>query len=419
MRSITCITCMITLCTLGCVSVAYLLVSEFLSSHSGGPAHASDAKLRRVQALLASVVAVGRSPSSAIAIVSELRAEGPFTLTVLSVTMVTDVLVILLFTVASELAHTIYSGSSDRSLVVSFLYTLTLQLSLSVAHGVCLAYLCLPILGMRTPTAVEAVEPLAPEESEPGAAASPHRRAGPHARRQAGDGDDDAGDSSGWAGGVGAVLQPAMMMVLGGYAFGAEALLKRIVARLAIALTGHPWDDLEEIRIGAPPAPGAYERAHAGARACMGCERARCTGHVCPRACGACMARRLPPAHDAAPLPAHNAAAALGRAPPAVFLPSRCWRPLPLPIMVARPLSMMAPCGRPQSRCSRAWWLGGVTCTCTFHMHMHMHMHRADARLHGSWVLAGASHCFSLLLTASHCFSQSRCSPAWWLGSGW
>ena len=41
------------------------------------------------------VIAIARSPSSAIAVVRELRADGPFTQTVLGVTMVTDVVVSL------------------------------------------------------------------------------------------------------------------------------------------------------------------------------------------------------------------------------------------------------------------------------------------------------------------------------------
>ena len=40
--------------------------------------------------LLSSVVAIARSPSSAIALVAELRADGPFTQTLLGVTMVTE-----------------------------------------------------------------------------------------------------------------------------------------------------------------------------------------------------------------------------------------------------------------------------------------------------------------------------------------
>jgi len=51
-------------------------------------------------AILLGVSAVARSPSSAIAIISETRAEGTFTETVLGVTVVVDVLIIILFTLA-------------------------------------------------------------------------------------------------------------------------------------------------------------------------------------------------------------------------------------------------------------------------------------------------------------------------------
>ena len=59
-----------------------------------------------VIAMLAAVVAIARSPSSAIAVVSELQADGPFTQTMLGVTMVTDVVVILLFMATVRLQHT-------------------------------------------------------------------------------------------------------------------------------------------------------------------------------------------------------------------------------------------------------------------------------------------------------------------------
>jgi len=51
------------------------------------------------------VVSIARSPSSAIAVVAEQRADGPFTQTVLGVTMVTDVVVVVLFTAAIELVR--------------------------------------------------------------------------------------------------------------------------------------------------------------------------------------------------------------------------------------------------------------------------------------------------------------------------
>ena len=63
-----------------------------------------DAALQAVVALFCGVIAIARSPSSAIAVVSEARSDGPFTQTVLGVTMVTDVAVIVLFGGAVELA---------------------------------------------------------------------------------------------------------------------------------------------------------------------------------------------------------------------------------------------------------------------------------------------------------------------------
>lgn len=62
-------------------------------------------------AVLIGVVAVARSPSSAIAIISECRASGPFTETVLGVTVAMDVLIIILFTVALTAARIILGGS--------------------------------------------------------------------------------------------------------------------------------------------------------------------------------------------------------------------------------------------------------------------------------------------------------------------
>ena len=61
------------------------------------------------------MVSIARSPSSAIAVVAEQRADGPFTQTMLGVTMVTDVLVILLFTAAAKLGETTLDPSRAPS----------------------------------------------------------------------------------------------------------------------------------------------------------------------------------------------------------------------------------------------------------------------------------------------------------------
>lgn len=64
--------------------------------------------------LLAGAVLVARSPSSAIALVKELRARGRFTRTLLAVTMVSDVVVIVLFAVSSSMADALLTAHGFR-----------------------------------------------------------------------------------------------------------------------------------------------------------------------------------------------------------------------------------------------------------------------------------------------------------------
>ena len=79
--------------------------------------------------MLAGAILVARSPSSAIAIVNELRAKGPFTQTVLGVTVIMDVVVIVLFTVAFSVASGILSG---RGFDVASIGVLSGELAASV-----------------------------------------------------------------------------------------------------------------------------------------------------------------------------------------------------------------------------------------------------------------------------------------------
>ena len=64
-------------------------------------------------ALLLGIIAIARSPSSAIAIISECRAKGPFTETALGVTVAIDVVIIVLFTTGITLSRMILGGSAD------------------------------------------------------------------------------------------------------------------------------------------------------------------------------------------------------------------------------------------------------------------------------------------------------------------
>ena len=63
-----------------------------------------------VAALLLGVLSVARSPSSAIAIITECKSAGRFTDTVLGVTVVVDVLIIVLFTIALTFSRVLVAG---------------------------------------------------------------------------------------------------------------------------------------------------------------------------------------------------------------------------------------------------------------------------------------------------------------------
>ncbi len=86
-----------------------------------------------VFAILLGVVSIARSPSSAIAIISECRASGLFTDTILGVTVVKDVLVIIVFTFAITLSKLIMTGSG--TLDFQALTALTLEIGASMITG--------------------------------------------------------------------------------------------------------------------------------------------------------------------------------------------------------------------------------------------------------------------------------------------
>lgn len=89
-----------------------------------------------VLACLLGVIAVARSPSSAIAIINECRAAGVFTTTVLGVTVAIDVLIIVMFTIAmavSEIILGVGTGIDFRMIT-----GLTLAVAGSLALGIVL-----------------------------------------------------------------------------------------------------------------------------------------------------------------------------------------------------------------------------------------------------------------------------------------
>ncbi len=82
--------------------------------------------------ILMATIFVARSPSSAIAVINELRAKGPFTKTAIGVTVVKDVLVIVLFAICFALAKTFLSGEPFSLLSLAYLL---IELIVSFALG--------------------------------------------------------------------------------------------------------------------------------------------------------------------------------------------------------------------------------------------------------------------------------------------
>lgn len=87
---------------------------------------------RAAVALMAGAILVARSPSSAMAVVNELRAKGPFTKTALGVTVIMDVVVITLFSICVSIAGTVLAGQSFDA---RFALIVIVELSLSFTLG--------------------------------------------------------------------------------------------------------------------------------------------------------------------------------------------------------------------------------------------------------------------------------------------
>lgn len=87
-------------------------------------------------ALLSGPILSARSPSSAIAIINEMRARGPFTKTVLGVTVVKDVLIVALFALSTSIsASLLTSRSFDLAFIVLVLFELLASIGLGLLVG--------------------------------------------------------------------------------------------------------------------------------------------------------------------------------------------------------------------------------------------------------------------------------------------
>jgi len=140
-KSILLITTFLVMCTMSVGVLGFYLLSGWVPFTSGmAPIEVFSISL------LVGVILVARSPSAAIAIINELKAKGPFTQTILGVTVLMDVVVITLFAINLSIADVLIKG---EPLNLSFLSTLTIDIIGSLMIGALLTVVIRALLSIR------------------------------------------------------------------------------------------------------------------------------------------------------------------------------------------------------------------------------------------------------------------------------
>jgi len=134
------------------ITATFLLTGylPFIQELSEQTRHAT----RLAISVLVGVILVARSPSSAIAIINELRAKGPFTKSVLGVTVIMDVAVIVLFAVGSEFAHAV---GSNLEFNLTFIGLLVMEIALSLVGGCLLWLIVAKIVPLALPRPIKSL----------------------------------------------------------------------------------------------------------------------------------------------------------------------------------------------------------------------------------------------------------------------
>lgn len=127
LKSIAWITSGLVIFTFFLTSLTFFMLGGFIPFMAG-----MSVSSRIAVSILAGAILVARSPSSAIAIVKELRAKGPFTQTALGVTVIMDVVVITLFAANSAIADALFTGLQFNFM---FLVLLVFELGMSLLVG--------------------------------------------------------------------------------------------------------------------------------------------------------------------------------------------------------------------------------------------------------------------------------------------
>lgn len=102
--------------------------------------------------LLFATIFVARSPSSAIAIIRELRAKGPFTRTLMGVTVLKDVLVVVLFAIILSFVTSMLTASSFKWLTIVQVFV---ELITAIGVGVLLGKFLHRIIRLNIPKPIK------------------------------------------------------------------------------------------------------------------------------------------------------------------------------------------------------------------------------------------------------------------------
>ncbi len=141
--------------TIGLVVTTFVVCGGVMYGLSGFIPFMKDmtAAGRLAVSILTGAILVARSPSSVIAVVNELRAKGPLTQTVIGVTMITDVVVIMLFAAGTSIAAGLLTG---LGIDTRFMVVLLTELALSVLMGYLLGQLLMRLFTLPAGAAVKA-----------------------------------------------------------------------------------------------------------------------------------------------------------------------------------------------------------------------------------------------------------------------
>lgn len=134
--------------TLTQVIVTFLLVSVSMYLLMAFIPFADEMKLaaRIAIAMLAGTIAIARSPASAIAIINELRARGPFTQTAIGVTVVKDFGVIVVFAIIFTLSKSLIQDTAFRPI---YILQVLVELVAAVGLGFVVWWLLRAILSLK------------------------------------------------------------------------------------------------------------------------------------------------------------------------------------------------------------------------------------------------------------------------------